>query len=44
MQYTNFRVRRETYQKLRKLRNKLKVESVDKAINFLLEFYERTKS
>jgi hypothetical protein len=37
MLYTSFRVKRETYQKLRKLRNKLKLKSIDEVITILMD-------
>ena len=36
MQYTSFRIKRETYLKLRKLRDKRKLKSIDDLINQLL--------
>lgn len=35
--YTSFRIHRDTYAKLRKLRNKLKADSIDEVINHLLK-------
>jgi hypothetical protein len=37
MQYTSFRIKRETYTKLRKLRNKLKLKSIDELINLIIK-------
>ena len=39
-QYTSFRVKRETYQKLRKTRDKFKLDSIDEAIMLLLMQHE----
>jgi hypothetical protein len=36
MLYTSFRIKRETYAKLRKLRDKLKLKSIDELIIKLL--------
>jgi hypothetical protein len=36
MLYTSFRIKRETYRKLRKLRDKLKLKSIDELIIKLL--------
>ncbi len=37
MEYTSFRIKRATYQKLKKLRDKEKLTSIDSLINILLD-------
>ena len=37
MLYTSFRVKRETYKKLRKLRDKQKLKSIDEVINLIIK-------
>jgi hypothetical protein len=44
MQYTSFRIKRETYRKLVKIRNKKKQKSIDEAINYLLTQAHETES
>lgn len=40
MQYTNFRIHKDTHKELRKIRTKLKADSMDNVIKFLIQIFK----